>query len=148
MPLKRRAYASYQFVRECLRSSYDEALEERNGIVQLQFFYGLVERVDEVMELNRDVIVSAGQYTLNWWRISTGECLRTWTTNHSINGLMVKLTGDTFVTGSRTSLEVWDSSGEWIETAVVKQPGDIDAMARVKDYLTIAGGVLEVRQLK
>src|SRR5207245_2793411 len=51
----------------------------------LQTFFGHSHSIYRVIELNRDVIVSASKdTTVRMWRVSTGECLRTLTLHSSI----------------------------------------------------------------
>ena len=80
---------------------------DSNGRV-LQTFSGHAEHIYRVIELNRDVIVSASlENTVKMWKVSTGECLRTLTLHSTCVYGLEKVKDGVFVSGSMG----WKNSG-------------------------------------
>jgi len=108
---------------------------ESESIQVIQDFRGHSDWIIQVIELKRDVIVSASfDRTLRIWKVSTGECLHRLTLHtKGIYGL-VKLSEDKFVSVSADStMRVWDDSGRCIETITTEHC--ILRMTRVNDLL-------------
>jgi len=85
----------------------------------LQIFYGhLLNYINRVMELKRDIIVSASSdRTVKMWRVSTGECLRTLTLHSGRVTGLEKVMDGLFVSGCLDGkTAVWDDEGNSIET--------------------------------
>jgi len=107
-----------------------------NGRV-LQTFSGHPNGINRVIELNRDVIVSAsGGNELKMWNVSTGECLRSLNQHHRgiITSRLMKLSRNKFVSWeSDGSLRVWSNEGDCIETIPTGET--ITAIARVGNHI-------------
>jgi len=106
-----------------------------NGRV-LQTFSGHRNGINRVIELNRDVIVSAAGNELKMWNVSTGECLRILLQHHRevIASRLMKLSRNKFVSwGSDGSLRVWSNEGYLIETIPTGET--ITAIARVGNHI-------------
>jgi len=117
---------------------------------RLMGFFGHSFLVRQLVELKGGVIATASYRSLNMLTLSTGECFRTisaptidWTQQNIVlyNGSdMLKLSDDTFVTGSDDSkIQVWNDKGDCIETIHTSLP-NIKTIFRVDDLIVISGG--------
>jgi len=115
-------------------------------------YLGHKQWINHIIGLKSDaVLVSADQYTIRMWDVSTGECLRILTDHtDAIRGLM-KLSENVFASVSRDkTIRVWSKAG-CIET--IRTRHKIDAMTRLGDSIVTSGpisgrrGLFEVRQL-
>jgi len=103
----------------------------------------------QLIELQRDVIVSAdGDGGLMMWNATNGDCLRSMFLH--LNGLygLIKLSEDTFITGSfDNTIRVWDDRGDCLN--VIKTDVDFCQMTRVGNAIvTTTRGMFEIRRLK
>ena len=115
----------------------------------LQTFSGHSKTINRVIELNKDVIVSASDdTTVKMWKVSTGECLRTLTLHsNSVIGLE-KVSDGVFASGYwGGGIVVWDERGDFIETHQSKS--GLRLMTRLRDgsIVTADRKVIEIRQL-
>jgi len=114
----------------------------------LQTFSGHSHYINRVVELMRDLIVSASDdFTIRMWKVSTGECLRRLTHTYWVRGLE-KVRDRMFVSGSGDGkIVVWDENGSRIET--YRTSSDVTAMTRLRDgSLIIADkNFIEIRRL-
>jgi len=117
----------------------------------LQTLVGHSDIISEVIELKKDVIVSASfDRTVKIWRLSTdlyGECLHT-LTQHSaqVNGLVKLSEGCYFATGSiDQTIRVWDDNGNNVIT--YRSELEITTMTRLRDGSIVVGGedYIEIR---
>ena len=119
---------------------------DEEGTVLQTFFHSFV---NIVIELNRDVIVSAGaDDTVNMWKVSTGECLRTLTFHSQHVVGLAKVKDGVFASGSYDGMiVVWDEKGECIETHQSKS--NVHAMTRLRDGSIVSADsdLIEIRQL-
>jgi len=122
---------------------------EETGKV-LKTFSGHSEYIERVIELKKDVIVSAADdTTLKMWRVSTGDCLRTLTFHSgSVYGLE-KLRDGVFVSGSLRDkkIVVWDENGNIIETHQSKSVIDKLILLRDGSMVTSSEDFIEIRRL-
>jgi len=86
--------------------------------IQGQFYKGHSDIIERVIELKRDVIVSAsGDWTLKIWRVSTCECVHTLRQHRNWVYGPVKLTEGYFASGScDNTIRVWNEDGINIST--------------------------------
>jgi len=114
----------------------------------LQTFKGHSAMIEKVIELKRDVIVSASyDKTVRMWNVSTGECLNVLTQhNASVYGLL-KLQDGYFVSGSSDkTIRVWDENQHNIVTYQTKC--GTTAMTRLEDGSIVTGddSLIEIRK--
>jgi len=114
---------------------------------------GEVKRVASVMELKRDVVVTASEDgALNTWRLSTGSHLRTLSNGggdlHRSSFGMVELKDEVgkLATIAAKVLRVWDDNGDCIQTITTET--EMTAIARLVDgsIATCGWNKLEVRK--
>lgn len=115
----------------------------------LQTFSGHSNAIERVIELKRDVIVSASyDKTVKIWRVSTGEALYTLTLRSEVCGLEKVMDG-VLVAGSYRDkmIVVLDEKGNIIETH--QSGGWITAMTRLRDgsIVTANSYLIEIRRL-
>ena len=115
----------------------------------LQTFLRHSDYINRVIELNRDIVVSASDdKTVKMWKVATGECLRTLTLHSDIVRGLAKLSDSLFASGSFDGrIVVWDEKGDCVETHQSKS--GITAMTRLKDgsIVTADRYLIEIRQL-
>jgi len=107
-----------------------------------QLFIGHLKTVHKVIELKRDIIVSASEdKTVKIWKVSSGECL------HTLNRyttVLVKLQEGYFASASNydNNIAIHDENG----SRVASYPTDcnITAMTRLRDGSIVSGNVLSI----
>jgi len=96
--------------------------------------------VQKVIEVKNDIIVSGSSYDLKVWRVSTGECLHTFSQSSSFIVELEKLSEGLFCVVTTRSIKIWCSDmGDWIERIYVPAR-QITAMARLRDSIVVATG--------
>jgi len=129
--------------------SADQTLKNWDGTgKRLHTFIGHSKGVNRVIELKRDVIVSASNdSTVKIWRVSTGECLKTLTIHSSSVYGLEKVKNGMFVSGSQSPglMVVWDGNGVCIETH--RSEHLIRAMTKLRDGSIVTGDsqMIEIR---
>ena len=113
----------------------------------LRTFSGHSDGTLRLIELNKDVIVSAGcNAKVSVWK---GECLRVLTLHSDVHvGGLEKVNDDVFVSGSVDGMiVVWNEKGDRIE--VHQSKSGITAMTRLRDgsIVTAERSLIEIRQL-
>ena len=122
--------------------------DEKGTVLQT---FSVSSHVNRVIQLNRDVIVSASNDAkVNMWNVSTGECLRT-LARHStrVRGLE-KVKDGVFASGSADGkVVVWDEKGAVIEIHKKQSDSGIAAMTRLKDgsIMTADRCLIDIRPL-
>jgi len=115
---------------------------------KLQTFEGHSKVVTKVIELRRDVIVSAScDQTVKVWRVSLGECLRTLNQHEDEVWGLVKLNESYFASGSiDKTIRVWDDDGNNIAT--YQTDCSVEAMRLLSDGSLAVGDkvILETRK--
>jgi len=114
----------------------------------LQSFVGHSQRINRVIELKRDVIVSASEdFLVKIWRVSTGECINTLTAHSSSVYGLEKVKGGMFVSGSLTDgiIALWDANGVCVET--IRTGNRIRSMTTLRDGSLVTGDykLMEIR---
>jgi len=114
----------------------------------LQTFKGHSKVITKVIELKKDVIVSASiDKSVKMWRVSTGECLHTLTQHKSNVYGLVRLKDGYFASGSRDqTIRVWDENGNCITTYQTECV--VAAMTRLGDGSIVVGNgsLIEIRR--
>jgi len=126
----------------------DNTLKRWNQKGDVLLVFAKFSSVSELIVLQRDVIVSAGEEgVLMMWNSSTGDCLRSILHQGGLFGLL-KLSQDTFISSSYdNTIRVWDDRGECLNT--IKTDIFPGQMTRVGNAIVAVNRTaFEIRRLK
>jgi len=111
---------------------------------KLQTFRGHTNQINKVIQLRRDVIVSASlDHTVKMWNVSSGECIYTLSQHSGAVCSLIWLSERHFASGSRDkTVRVWDENGNNIAT--YQSECRIESMTLLRDGSLVVGDVLKI----